>query len=213
MKLVDVPDMGYLHTDTWHGAPPAPDSFRPDGPGGEGNQGAGGGGGGGNRGGDGLACLGRGEICYRGPCVFAGYFKMPDKTAETVDEEGWLHSGDVGIWTLSGNLKIVDRKKNIFKLAQGEYVAAEKIENILTQSPLIAQAFVYGDSYQSHLVAVLVADDEGCGARFGFAPGDQAAAAPAPMLQQLCAEASTAQPDGSMVSCLFSEWGRERVSE
>lgn len=84
--LVDVPEMGYLHTDTDHKGQP---------------------------------CQGRGEIWVRGPLVFKGYYKEPEKTRETVDEEGWLHSGDIGLWTEQGQLQIIDRKKNIFKLSQG----------------------------------------------------------------------------------------------
>lgn len=125
--LVDVPEMGYLHTDTDH---------------------------------HGQLCQGRGEIWVRGPPVFKGYYKEPELTRETVDEDGWLHSGDIGLWTVHGNLQIIDRKKNIFKLSQGEYVAPEKIENILIQSLLIGQAFVHGDSLQSYLVAIIVPDEE-----------------------------------------------------
>eukprot|EP00579_Thalassiosira_antarctica_P001854 CAMPEP_0201869920 /NCGR_PEP_ID=MMETSP0902-20130614/3247_1 /ASSEMBLY_ACC=CAM_ASM_000551 /TAXON_ID=420261 /ORGANISM="Thalassiosira antarctica, Strain CCMP982" /LENGTH=682 /DNA_ID=CAMNT_0048395485 /DNA_START=6 /DNA_END=2054 /DNA_ORIENTATION=- len=125
--LVNVPEMGYLSTDTSHSGEP---------------------------------CQGRGEICVRGPPVFKGYYKDEEKTKETIDEEGWLHSGDVGLWTVEGQLKIIDRKKNIFKLAQGEYVAAEKIENVINQSLLIGQPFVYGDSFQSYLVAIVVPDEE-----------------------------------------------------
>lgn len=134
VRLVDVPEMGYFHTDKSHGA----DS--------EGN--------------GGLPCNGRGEICFRGPNVFRGYYKMPEKTAETIDSEGWLHSGDIGLWLPSGKLKIIDRKKNIFKLSQGEYIAPEKVENIYTQSPFVMQNFVYGDSLQSCLVGVVVPDPE-----------------------------------------------------
>lgn len=108
----------------------------------------------------GLPCEGRGEICVRGPNVFKGYYKDDEKTRETIDDECWLHSGDIGLWRLDGTLQIIDRKKNIFKLAQGEYVAPEKIENILGRSPLIAQCFVYGDSKESALVAIIVPDEE-----------------------------------------------------
>lgn len=111
---------------------------------------------------DGIPCRGRGEICFRGPNVFKGYYKNAAKTAEAIDGDGWLHSGDIGIWLPCGYLKIVDRKKNIFKLSQGEYVAAEKIENVYISSPFVAQAFVYGDSMQSCLVAIIVPDVDYC---------------------------------------------------
>uniref|UniRef100_A0A673STK2 Long-chain-fatty-acid--CoA ligase n=1 Tax=Suricata suricatta TaxID=37032 RepID=A0A673STK2_SURSU len=107
-----------------------------------------------------LAAKGEGEVCVKGPNIFKGYLKDPAKTAEAVDKDGWLHTGDIGKWLPNGTLKIIDRKKHIFKLAQGEYIAPEKIENIYLRSEPVAQVFVHGESLQAFLVAIVVPDVE-----------------------------------------------------
>lgn len=100
----------------------------------------------------------RGELCLKGGPIFKGYYREPEKTAETIDEDGWHHTGDVVMMLPNGALKIIDRRKNIFKLAQGEYIAPEKIENIFLTNKYVAEVFVHGDSFQSEIVAVVVPD-------------------------------------------------------
>ncbi|KAM9330417.1 long-chain-fatty-acid--CoA ligase 1-like [Gastrophryne carolinensis] len=107
-----------------------------------------------------FAAQGEGEICFKGPSVFKGYLKDDAKTAEAIDEDGWLHSGDIGKWLPNGTLKIIDRKKHIFKLAQGEYIAPEKIENIYIRSEPVGQIFVHGESLQDFVVGIVVPDPD-----------------------------------------------------
>ncbi|CAG8471627.1 11251_t:CDS:10 [Paraglomus occultum] len=102
----------------------------------------------------------RGELCLRGPNVCLGYHKDPENTKATIDSEGWLYTGDIAYVDERGAFTIIDRKKNIFKLSQGEYIAPEKLENVYVNSPLVLQIFVHGDSLRNYLVAIVVPDPE-----------------------------------------------------
>jgi len=95
----------------------------------------------------------KGEICVRGYNISSGYFKDEEKTKEDFDEEGWFHTGDIGHWNDSGTLSIIDRKKNIFKLSQGEYIQAEVLEG-LYKNKYISQLWIHGYSTEDFIVAV-----------------------------------------------------------
>ncbi|KAK8956150.1 Long chain acyl-CoA synthetase 4 [Platanthera guangdongensis] len=101
----------------------------------------------------------RGEICIRGKTLFSGYYKREDLTKEVLID-GWFHTGDVGEWQKDGSMKIIDRKKNIFKLSQGEYVAVENLENIYGLVPYIDSIWIYGNSFESYLVAIVTPRQE-----------------------------------------------------
>ncbi len=100
-----------------------------------------------------------GEICFRGGNVFKGYFKNPQATAEVLEKDGWMHSGDVGVLDSEGFLKITDRKKDLIITAGGKNIAPQNIENQLKFSPYINDAVVIGDR-RKYLVAIIVIDED-----------------------------------------------------
>lgn len=87
-----------------------------------------------------------GEILCKGPNVMMGYYKAPDLTAEVIDTDGWLHTGDVGLMEDGKYLKITDRKKEIFKLSSGKYIAPQVCENKFKESFFIEQIMVIGEN-------------------------------------------------------------------
>lgn len=101
----------------------------------------------------------RGELLLRGPAVFSRYHKDEKETDKAIDKDGWFHTGDVAEIDELGRVRIIDRKKNVLKLSQGEYLSPERIENVyLGNCGQIAMAYVHGDPSQSCLVAVFGVD-------------------------------------------------------
>jgi long-subunit acyl-CoA synthetase (AMP-forming) len=101
-----------------------------------------------------------GEILMKGPHVFKGYFKDPVMTAEALDADGWLHSGDIGELDADGFLRITDRKKELFKTAGGKYIAPQHLEGLLKGIPGIGQAVVVGGDGRKYVAALLTLDPE-----------------------------------------------------
>jgi long-chain acyl-CoA synthetase len=100
-----------------------------------------------------------GEVLTRGPLNTPGYLGLAEQTAELLDADGWLHTGDIGVLDDDGFLSVVDRKKELIITAGGENVSPAAVENLLIAHPLIGQALAYGDR-RPYLVAVLTLDGE-----------------------------------------------------
>lgn len=98
-----------------------------------------------------------GEICTKGPCLMLGYYKEPELTKAVIDEEGWFHTGDIGMLFHEGHLKITGRKKEIFKTSVGKYISPELIENKFKESPFIDTLVVFGEN-QKFAAALVVPD-------------------------------------------------------
>ncbi len=116
-KLVDVPDLGYFHTDRPHP---------------------------------------RGELLIKTESMFPGYYQRPDVTAEVFDEDGFYRTGDVVAEVGPDQVVYLDRRNNVLKLSQGEFVTVSKLEAIFGDSPVIRQIYLYGNSARPYLLAVIV---------------------------------------------------------
>jgi long-chain acyl-CoA synthetase len=100
-----------------------------------------------------------GEILVKGPNVFKGYLNLPDKSAEALDADGWLHTGDVGVMDEDGYFRITDRMKDIIITAGGKNITPTELENELKFSPYITDAVVIGDK-RPYLVAIVMIDQD-----------------------------------------------------
>jgi long-chain acyl-CoA synthetase len=99
-------------------------------------------------------------VLVRGPGVMAGYHHLPEQTAETLDEDGWLHTGDIGELGERGHLTITDRKKDLFKTSGGKYIAPSAIESQFKAICPYASQFVVHGSERNYCVALVTLDPD-----------------------------------------------------
>src|SRR4051794_19355584 len=118
-----------------------------------------------------------GEVLCRGAIVFKGYLNDPERTREALDDDGWLHTGDIGEFDADGYLRIVDRKKELIITAGGKNISPANIEAALKTVPLIGQAMAVGDN-RPYLVALLTVDPDAAAGRFPGRPLAEIAADP-----------------------------------
>jgi len=98
----------------------------------------------------------QGEIWIRGGGVTAGYLDLEEETKESFTDDGWFKTGDIGEFDPKGNVKVIDRKKNLVKTLTGEYIALEKLESVYRAAPVVANICVYAAQDQSKPVAIIV---------------------------------------------------------
>ncbi|EAR90452.2 AMP-binding enzyme family protein (macronuclear) [Tetrahymena thermophila SB210] len=122
VKLIDIPQYGFLSSDTSDDGKPLP----------------------------------RGEICTRGPGLFAGYYKDEVKTNEIYDQDGWLHSGDIGVIYPNGSIRVIGRIANVFQLKNGSVISPERIENTYIRVKGVSEVFITSNGAEEYVVAVVV---------------------------------------------------------
>ncbi|KAF7888042.1 uncharacterized protein EAF02_002583 [Botrytis sinoallii] len=98
----------------------------------------------------------QGEIWIRGPSVMSEYYDNVVETAEALTSDGWFKTGDIGEWDKNGHLKIIDRKKNLVKTMNGEYIALEKLESVYRSATIVANICIYASISETHPIAIVV---------------------------------------------------------
>ncbi|KAI3402159.1 hypothetical protein diail_88 [Diaporthe ilicicola] len=98
----------------------------------------------------------QGEVWLRGPSIMEGYYQNDKETAEAMTSDGWFKTGDIGEWDSNGHLKLIDRKKNLIKTLNGEYIALEKLESVYRSAPVVANICVFADDSKAKPIAIIV---------------------------------------------------------
>lgn len=98
----------------------------------------------------------QGEVWLRGPSIMEGYYQNEKETKEALTSDGWFKTGDIGEWDSNGHLKLIDRKKNLVKTLNGEYIALEKLESVYRSAPVVANICVYADDSKAKPIAIIV---------------------------------------------------------
>lgn len=98
----------------------------------------------------------QGEVWLRGPSIMEGYYQNEKETAEALTSDGWFKTGDIGEWDSRGHLKLIDRKKNLIKTLNGEYIALEKLESVYRSAHVVANICVFADDSKAKPVAIIV---------------------------------------------------------
>ncbi|ROW14645.1 hypothetical protein VPNG_03216 [Cytospora leucostoma] len=98
----------------------------------------------------------QGEVWLRGPSIMEGYYQNEEETKESLTSDGWFKTGDIGEWDQNGHLKLIDRKKNLIKTLNGEYIALEKLESVYRSAAVVANICVYADDSKAKPIAIIV---------------------------------------------------------
>lgn len=98
----------------------------------------------------------QGELWLKGACVLPEYYKNPEETAKALTKDGWFKTGDIAEWTANGHLKVIDRKKNLVKTMNGEYIALEKLESVYRSNKYVMNICCYADQTKVKAVGIVV---------------------------------------------------------
>ncbi|ODV79597.1 acetyl-CoA synthetase-like protein [Suhomyces tanzawaensis NRRL Y-17324] len=102
----------------------------------------------------------QGEILLSGKSIVKEYYKNEKETAEAFTEDGWFRTGDIGEWTANGNLRVIDRKKNLVKTLNGEYIALEKLESVYRSNPVVLNLCAYADQSKVKPIAIVLPNEQ-----------------------------------------------------